>query len=460
MPRVCRCASISLSVGLLVGFLGAHLAAGAETASEPQAAHAPAWHTDYATAFDLATRQGKMLLIVFHCPKPSTLDQHFESKVLADPSIAEKLEDYVCVRLPIDAKVHSGGKQRTLIQDASFEQMEGRPGVAIIDLENKGTDTYQCVVTAYPFSGDCCYSVEQMSVLLDLPPGTLAWRSEQYVNRVRQLASRQQGQPARLCWNTDYAQAYCEAQKQGKMLVVDFYRVGRRSLGRRYASEVLCDPRVCEKLGAYVLARLPLRARFQTDSQTMRVLEHPAFAEMLDSEGVAILDFTDAKSESYGNVVSTFPFLKDRLYTVDETLVMLDLPPGTLTQRTLVYAVRTHPDRPASTDGKLNAMLVSEAQSHSEHQARIRLQGHHNWDVRFHRINARLPGGMMAREVCAESWPGQNLLESAIECVRCWRYSSGHWSAVSAHQDYYGVDMKRGSNGVWYATGIFGGRGG
>ena len=65
----------------------------------------------------------------------------------------------------------------------------------------------------------------------------------------------------------------------------------------------------------------------------------------------------------------------------------------------------------------------------------------------------------MASEECAESWPGQGLLESAIECVRCWRLSSGHWAAVRAEHRCYGYDIKRGNNGIWYATGIFG-RGG
>jgi hypothetical protein len=58
--------------------------------------------------------------------------------------------------------------------------------------------------------------------------------------------------------------------------------------------------------------------------------------------------------------------------------------------------------------------------------------------------------------VCAESWPGENLVEAAIECVRCWRLSSGHWEAVRTQHTVYGYDMKRGSNDVWYATGIFG----
>ena len=97
--------------------------------------------------------------------------------------------------------------------------------------------------------------------------------------------------------------------------------------------------------------------------------------------------------------------------------------------------------------------LLAEAESHSQYQARIRLQGHHGWSARFPRIAAMLGGS--PREVCAESWPGQNLVESAIECVRCWRLSSGHWSAVQARNRAFGYDMKLGANGVWYATGIF-----
>jgi hypothetical protein len=84
------------------------------------------------------------------------------------------------------------------------------------------------------------------------------------------------------------------------------------------------------------------------------------------------------------------------------------------------------------------------------------LQGHHQWDTRFQRINTKLPPDTLACEVCAESWPGENLVEAAIECVRCWRFSEGHWSAVRAEHSVWGYDMKRGTNGIWYATGIFG----
>jgi hypothetical protein len=136
--------------------------------------------------------------------------------------------------------------------------------------------------------------------------------------------------------------------------------------------------------------------------------------------------------------------------------VLLELPIGSLTQRTLIYAVRLHPESPRSTDGHSHPLLFEEAEKHSSHQASIGVQGHHAWDQRFHRINARLPAGVIAQEVCAESWPGQDLFAAAVECVHSWRQSSGHWSAVSGRHAYFGCDMKRGANGIWYATGIFG----
>ena len=142
-------------------------------------------------------------------------------------------------------------------------------------------------------------------------------------------------------------------------------------------------------------------------------------------------------------------------YTPEQLEVIANLPPGTPTQRALIYAIRIHPDAPASTNGTFDPMLAKEAERHSLYQARVQRQGHHNWDARFRRINAKLPG-LTACEVCAESWPGESLVEAAVECVNSWRQSPGHWRAVSQACPVYGYDMKRGNNGIWYATGIFG----
>ncbi len=246
------------------------------------------------------------------------------------------------------------------------------------------------------------------------------------------------------------------ATREEKMLLILFCRAADCKLSEQFAMEGLNDPEVVRKLDGMVKARLMLNSTVKIDGRDVEVLKHPAFAEMLGLPGLAILDLKNKKSQHYGEVVSVFPFLGDRVYTAEQTRVIFDLPPGSLTQRTMIFAVRTHPERPASVQGQFDNYLASEAQKHSEHQARIGLQGHHAWESRFHQINSQLGGGMTASEVCAESWPGQNLLQAAIECVRCWRLSSGHWHSVASWQRVYAYDIKRGGNGIWYATGIFG----
>jgi len=256
-------------------------------------------------------------------------------------------------------------------------------------------------------------------------------------------------------WHTDYCHAVKVAQRQGKMLLIFFSRAWDDPRCRRLADETLDAPRVRRKLQGYVCVRVSLETKIVADGEEVVLLEQPAFAEMLDKPGVAIVDFASRDEKLNGSVVSTFPITNEFCYTPERMMVILDLPPGTLTQRTLIYAIRAHPDKPASTEGQIDLELVDEARSHSEYQAQIRLQGHHQWGSRFQRINAKLPSGLSACEVCAESWPGESLVEAAIECVRCWRSSSGHWSIVRAQHRVWGYDMKRGRNGVWYATGIF-----
>jgi hypothetical protein len=137
---------------------------------------------------------------------------------------------------------------------------------------------------------------------------------------------------------------------------------------------------------------------------------------------------------------------------------LVDLPRGTLTQRSMIFAVRIHPEHPASTNGDEDPILLSEASGQSKYQAQIHVQGHQNWESRFQRIIGKLlgrgtPGTPV--EVVAESWPNQDLMDSCVDCVDSWHHSEGHWNAVKAQQASYGYDIRESDNGIWYATGIF-----
>lgn len=258
-----------------------------------------------------------------------------------------------------------------------------------------------------------------------------------------------------IAWRTDYAQAMKEAKAARKMMFLFFPRASAEGTVDPYETTVLADANVRAWLKTYVPVKLPLDYSVTVGGKPSKLLSHAAFGEMQGGAGVAVIDCTNPKSPHFGYVVSVVPFASSLKLGAYETAVLLSLPPGSLTQRTMILAVRTHPERPASTTGDFHPVLANESASHSTYQASISNQGHHQWDSRFHRINSQLPGGMMAQEVVAESWPNQGLVDACVECVSSWRQSPGHWGAVRGRQRLFGYDIKRGRNGIWYATGIF-----
>jgi len=260
-------------------------------------------------------------------------------------------------------------------------------------------------------------------------------------------------------WHTDYGKAIRVAQAQDKMIFIEF-QSSNNPTQRRFDTETLSDRTVRELLRRYVAVRLPLDAKITVGGAVSKLLDHPAFAELKGRPGIAIIDYAHRDADYYGHVVTAVSFTPGKYYRFHprHLAVALDLPPGTLTQRTMVFAVRIHPEAPASTKGELDPNLATEAKSHSTYQARIRVQGHHHWGRRFPRLSRLLPRGLRAQEVVAESWPHEGLVDAAVDCVESWRQSSGHWSAVRAPQPRFGYDMQRGGNGIWYATGLFGNR--
>jgi hypothetical protein len=262
---------------------------------------------------------------------------------------------------------------------------------------------------------------------------------------------------------TDYAAARRVAGEQRKMLLIYFRNSAEDTARREFEETTLNDPGVQKKLGGYVLLRIPAESIAETKTGRVKLVSHDSFHAMNGRPGLAIVDFKNVDAPQYKHAVGCLPFERPVYFAkpyhqVKSVGVFLDLPAGTLTQRTMVYAVRMHPESPLSTKGFANPALFEACARHSQHQARIRLQGHHNWSTRFHEIWRQVQGDAL-QEVCAESWPDHTLLAACLDCVHSWRQSSGHWSAVRGQHPGFGYDIRLGSNGIWYATGIFGGKG-
>ncbi len=188
------------------------------------------------------------------------------------------------------------------------------------------------------------------------------------------------------------------------------------------------------------------------NEHTVSLIQSDFLKELCGGPGVFVIDY--AHESLKGQLVSILPRRNGKYYQFaqQDLSLLAGLPTGSLTQRSMILAVRRHADAPKSTNGNCDLMLCEEAAAHSARQAKLQKQGHHGWELRSRKIsNNRGP----AAEVCAESWPGQDLLDSCVDCVSCWRQSTGHWRAVSSEHSAFGYDIRRGKNSIWYATGIF-----
>jgi hypothetical protein len=278
----------------------------------------------------------------------------------------------------------------------------------------------------------------------------LAWASQTRSCRADDAPS--------IAWETNYTAAVQQAKLEKKMLLIQFFNEAKAGASEPFLREIESKPELRDRLGDFVLARLPLDAEITIEGKPTRLLNHAAFAELEKHQGIVLIDYANEGTQHYGYVVTALPFKNGKYYrySPQHVGVLLNLPAGTQTQRALVFAVRIHPEAPASAKGDLDPHLVDEAKRHSQYQAQIRVQGHHHWDARFPRIARLLPFGLRPQEVVAESWPHENMLDAAVDCVASWRQSSGHWGAVKRDQPKFAYDMRRGNNGIWYATGIFG----
>jgi hypothetical protein len=259
-------------------------------------------------------------------------------------------------------------------------------------------------------------------------------------------------QPA---YHTSYDEAYERAVKEKKDLVIYFRADDRHD-------DVLLNKDVKRRLNNYVVLRVPASYEYKGK----RLLAYDALEDMGGAAGLAVVSLHNEKLPTHNQVISAHPFVRSHYswapdYGSREVSGILDLPAtATLTQRRMIYAVSIHPEQPRSVLGKAFSAFLNHAERHSARQASMRNQHHADLIGTIGRIQGEsgvpLSGGS---EVVAESWGtfvgGETVLEASFSCVDAWRHSPGHWGAVSREHSYFGYDIARGSNGTWYATGIF-----
>jgi hypothetical protein len=149
-------------------------------------------------------------------------------------------------------------------------------------------------------------------------------------------------------WQTDFAAASQQAVDEKKYLVVLFDVSGQRPLLQDVAL-----PR-----DQHVFVRLTTDSERPAESEGA-IRDEQLFQALRTPGGLAIIDYAHRDAPYYGEVVSVLPENKlDRVRVYE----LLSLPPGTLTQRTLTWAVRIHREPSLrSADGDFHPTLVKAA---------------------------------------------------------------------------------------------------
>ena len=259
----------------------------------------------------------------------------------------------------------------------------------------------------------------------------------------------------------DYEKATCNAIQSQSMLLVSI-EPNCTSIDADDVVGQWLDQEAIQKLflnsqTPWIFCRIAITDTIHLDGSKTRLVDHPSLAELRHGPGIFVVDYAHDDPAINGRIVSILPRTPGKFYQFSPSHMneIATLPPGTLTQRSMILAVRIHPEHPKSILGTLDPILVEEAQSHSLYQAQIGKQGHHNWHIRSRRILSKiLFPGSHPTEIVAQSWEHQDLLDSCVDCVHSWRHSPGHWNAVKSLQTRFGYDIRRGKNNVWYATGI------
>jgi hypothetical protein len=268
-------------------------------------------------------------------------------------------------------------------------------------------------------------------------------------------------------WETDYESALKKAESKARYLLIYLYAdedlpepTGQDPLPiadacREFDTNILDDDFVRGGLDWFVMLKMPIDAKVtDEDGAEVPIFLLPGFEHMLGHPGLVVIDFANRDTPYYGQVTGILPFLQAVCPTEQQTATFLLLPPGTLTQRMLTYAVRIHPNQPLSSEGIADPIMVQLATEHALFQAERGVLGHHNYSKRSSQARDVLGDGMPS-EICAQSRSGIGLFEGAIACMRLWRNSSAHWSIARKSHRYYGYDMALGKNGAWYAVGFF-----
>lgn len=265
-----------------------------------------------------------------------------------------------------------------------------------------------------------------------------------------------------LKWHSDYLAAYVEASQEKRYLLMLFRDAVFGGEPLTSIDDVFAPSMrpILEQLSRVELplnAAMPILSDKNNDSQKKGLpnllLKHRSFRHLGTQPGIAVVDLTDPSSPNHARVVTVLPLPETGQFQDDSLKLALNLPKGAISQRTLLFAIRsTVPDSSLSMR-KFNSTLVELAHRNSRYMANAGEVGSFDLETRQQRIEQEFGPQAELKQLVFATDSETTIHEAALQAVTNWIETSESFDVLDAPATEMGMEMFQNSeSGRWFVT--------
>lgn len=265
-----------------------------------------------------------------------------------------------------------------------------------------------------------------------------------------------------LSWHSDYLAAYVEASQEKRFLLM-LFRENAFGGEPLISTDSVFAPSMRPMLEQFSRVELPLNAAMpivskknqdtEQDDLPNLLLKHRSFRHLGMRPGIAVVDLTDQASPNHARVVSVLPLPESGQFNNADLTLALRLPQGAISQRTLLFAIRsTIPDSSLSMR-EFSPALIELAHRNSRYMANAGQVGSFDQENREQRIEKEFGPQAELKELVFATESETTIHDAALQAVTSWISNSESFDILDSPAEAMGMEMFQNSeSGRWFVT--------
>lgn len=258
-----------------------------------------------------------------------------------------------------------------------------------------------------------------------------------------------------LTWHSDYLSAYVEASQQKRFLLMLFENsvgddVPASKDNPLFTSELQPLLEQFSRVKLSVNAAMPSQ---KSTGQPTLLLEHRSFRHLQKQAGLAVVDLTDSESQNFARVVSVLPAGDGTRFTKRELQTLFQLPAGSVSQRTLLFTIRTQVPETGLAMRRFSDTLSEMATRNSRYMAHLEQTGSFELEQRQEKVAKEFGPQAALRELVFATDSPTTIQDAALQAVAAWMTTSENFDTLNGSAAAMGMDLFQSpESGRWYAT--------